>query len=288
MLTMQAGARFGRLVVIGEGEPRLTSRGDKQRRVRVVCDCGNKRNVAPNALASGGQVSCGCYNSDRMRSTPPSLKHGNSAKNIRTPEYGAWCNMISRCTNKKLPCWTDYGGRGIRVCSEWRSSFKAFLSSVGPRPSPQHSIDRKNNDGNYEPGNVRWATRQQQNANRTYRKNETVTQNATVTLFCFINGQPPGDEGYIGMVLSDRGEFLLEHIVETPDDAPGYLGIGTDCHHDMYAEYAPNGFTLVWVAAPLEHADVQAAYKLHMEMGDVTVELKTKLVEDANAALTVH
>jgi hypothetical protein len=74
--------------------------------------------------------------------------------------------MIIRCTNPKHPNWKNYGGRGISVCDEWRHSFKAFLAHIGPRPSSEHSLDRyPNNDGNYEPGNVRWATRSQQRRN---------------------------------------------------------------------------------------------------------------------------
>ncbi len=93
-------------------------------------------------------------------------------------EYRAWYQMIYRCTNPKFPQWKDYGGRGISVCAEWRNSFTAFFEHVGPRPSPQHSFDRIDNDGNYEPGNVRWATRSQQNSNqrRTKRGSRKVSQ----------------------------------------------------------------------------------------------------------------
>lgn len=73
------------------------------------------------------------------------------------PEWVAWQAMIARCTNPKLKAWPYYGGRGIRVCDDWRASFRAFLAHIGPRPTPDHSVDRIENDGNYEPGNVRWA-----------------------------------------------------------------------------------------------------------------------------------
>ena len=82
--------------------------------------------------------------------------------------------MISRCYNRDQPSFKDYGGRGISVCDRWRRSFTAFLKDVGERPSSEHSIDRfPNNDGNYEPGNVRWATRDQQNRNK--RNNHWLT-----------------------------------------------------------------------------------------------------------------
>ncbi len=84
-----------------------------------------------------------------------------------TPEYAAWINMRRRCYYSKDNAFHRYGGRGIRVHPAWRDSFDAFFEHVGPRPSPQHSLDRINNDGNYEPGNVRWATKRQQSQNHS-------------------------------------------------------------------------------------------------------------------------
>lgn len=92
---------------------------------------------------------------------------------IRTPEYDAWSTMKYRCNCATSASYRNYGGRGIRVCDEWNRSFKAFLRDVGPRPSKEHSIDRINNSGNYEPGNVRWATKAEQGRNR--RTNVMVT-----------------------------------------------------------------------------------------------------------------
>ncbi len=93
----------------------------------------------------------------------------------RTPEYMAWQNMIQRCTNRNLRQYRDYGGRGIGVCPAWtgRGGFRKFLKSVGNRPTAAHSLDRRDNARGYEPGNVRWASRVEQNRNTS--KNVMVT-----------------------------------------------------------------------------------------------------------------
>jgi len=106
-----------------------------------------------------------------------SFKHGfsDSARDERSPEYTAWKNAKARCSNPKSARWNHYGGRGIRMCDEWLNSFEEFLSHVGERPSKKHSIDRyPDNDGNYEPGNVRWATPEEQARNRSITRNLTI------------------------------------------------------------------------------------------------------------------
>ncbi len=143
------GHRFGRLVALES-----TRAADGSHAWRCRCDCGRvvirtSGNLRPNS-------SCGCA----------LVEHGHARGSSPTPEYRAWVGMIQRCTNPNRDNYARYGGRGIRVCVQWLESFDEFFRCVGPRPSSRHTIDRIDNDGNYEPGNVRWATNEEQHRNK--------------------------------------------------------------------------------------------------------------------------
>lgn len=106
------------------------------------------------------------HNTKPRKQRKPDERHGMSY----SAEYRTWDNMLARCYRPSNPYYPLYGAKGIRVAQEWRDSFAAFFAHIGPRPSGQHSIDRIDPSRNYEPGNVRWATPQQQNANLRRRK----------------------------------------------------------------------------------------------------------------------
>jgi hypothetical protein len=154
------GQRFGLYLVIG---PRET-RPDGNVYYTCRCDCGTVKSVSHGSLRSGRSASCGCA---RNKATAErSYRHGSAVRTQVTEEYKRWLSMRQRCENPANPAYARYGGRGITVCERW-DDFAAFLADMGPRPSPQHSIERTNNDLGYEPSNCKWATKLEQANNKS-------------------------------------------------------------------------------------------------------------------------
>lgn len=151
------GQRFGKLTVGKRVETANKSSGTK---VECVCDCGNATTAYISNMQRGLTKSCGCLQKEAVRKARTT--HGMKDSS----EYVIWFGMKARCYNPKSTHYKDYGGRGIAMCDEWKESFEAFYRDMGPRPSPDHTVDRKDNDKGYSKDNCRWATWAEQGRNR--------------------------------------------------------------------------------------------------------------------------
>jgi hypothetical protein len=149
----ETGSKHGFLTVLG----RSPSTRNSARWV-CQCDCGATITVDGTSLRKTTK-SCGCLK--KANASRLNRSHGLS----KTPTHRTWIHMWDRCRRPSCSAYPNYGGRGITVCERWRS-FENFLSDMKEKPSPLHSIERINNDSNYEPGNCRWATRSEQDLNK--------------------------------------------------------------------------------------------------------------------------
>ncbi len=162
------GQKYGRLTIISEATPDINKQGFPARRVECLCECGNYTNIKMYSVTKGLTKSCGCLlsESSSRRTTERNTKHGKKG----TPEYSAWLGVKRRCYSRNHDDCEFYIDKGITVCDRWLdkdNGFLNFLEDMGERPSNKHSIDRINNDGNYEPSNCRWATATEQIENRS-------------------------------------------------------------------------------------------------------------------------
>lgn len=170
-IEITAGDKYGRLTIIRKVESKRSG-GHLQRCVECRCECGVVKEYRFYTLRNGNTKSCGCFANDVAGANLRT--HGLSSR----VEYRVWQGMLSRCNSSDSQSYRNYGGRGIKVCNRWGTSFESFFEDMGSRPSEDHSIDRRNNNGNYSCGhceeciangwdsNCRWATQKQQARNK--------------------------------------------------------------------------------------------------------------------------
>lgn len=168
------GKRFSRWLVTSIGSIK-----NNKRYWNCICDCGEKREVEAGHLHSGKTRSCGCL--QKEINIKRLTKHGMCKDSYRSDIHVAWQNMKKRCYRITNKHYKNYGGRGIIVCDRWINSFENFYADMGNKPTNKHTIERINNDGNYEPSNCKWATRQEQLKNKRIRKDSLIHDGKTTS-----------------------------------------------------------------------------------------------------------
>lgn len=168
------GDRMGNCFFIKE----ISKRKYGRRTAIFKCDCGKEFESTITGVLNDGRR-CGCTKFKHLPKGIP-IKHGHASRNGKTPEYKVWCGMKSRCNNIKNKRFKDYGGRGIKVCERWNTSFENFYLDMGHRPSANHTLERKSVHGDYEPANCIWLLRELQSKNK--RSNRIIEFNGSSRL----------------------------------------------------------------------------------------------------------
>lgn len=159
------GQTFGSLKALADAPDRIYPNGVVKRMILVRCKCGDEYETLFESLRIAGIQSC-------RNCKPRWIKHGHARKGKLTKEYNTWASMLDRCYNPNNDQFEDYGARGITVCERWHE-YANFFEDMGNKPTPKHTIERIDNDGNYCPENCKWDTRKNQNRNK--RNNRILT-----------------------------------------------------------------------------------------------------------------
>jgi hypothetical protein len=172
------GEKFGRMSIVSDEGLKGDKSGKRRRMLLCACDCGREKEVRMEDVVNGRTTSCGCSRGS----------HGKS----NTREYGIWAGMIGRCSNKNIASFKDYGAKGIMVCGKWRA-FSGFWEDMMSGYADNLTIDRIDSDGDYEPGNCRWATMLEQQNNKTNNKKITLNgETMNISQWTRKMGLPPG------------------------------------------------------------------------------------------------
>lgn len=212
------GNQYGRLLVV----ERKGSDEHRNAIWKCICSCqdANEVMVTTNQLRSGNTKSCGCLSKETARNLLQT--HGLRYH----PLYQVWRNMLARCNNPKASKYSQYGGRGIKVCDRWLSSIENFIEDVSEGYEKGLELDRINNDGDYEPDNVRWVTHQQNNMNKRSRKN-------TSSKYKGVSWMPK--KGKWRAYITVNGKFhSLGSFLSEEDAAKAY----NEAAKEMFGEYA--------------------------------------------------
>jgi hypothetical protein len=204
------GRRFGRLVVLRWLGPRREGAGSVSTWWECKCDCGTIKEARGGPLKDGRTTSCGCY----IKELLPTVRRTHGARS--SPEYGIWTNMKTRCLNPNNPNYKYWGARGIRICQTWVDSFETFYSDMGPRPSPCHSIERRDNEGPYSAANCLWVEQLIQANNKSNNVNVTAF-GRTMTVAQWAREVGAVDEFAIHKRL--RRGWAPEEAITTPSRA---------------------------------------------------------------------
>ena len=196
------GEKYGRFTVLSR---------DPEKKLKWICECSCEnrtiKSVWHTGLANGTTLSCGCLRRE-LAPTRAKVKHGHAGK---SSEYTAWGNMKGRCLDTKNREYPNYGGRGIKICERWLA-FENFIADLGLKPTPEHSLDRIDVNGPYEPGNVKWSSRKEQNNNK--RDTRYVMFKGVETPIQYVVAELGMPRSTLQMRL-DRG-WSIEEALYTP------------------------------------------------------------------------
>ncbi len=223
-----SGNRYGNLTVIQRSSTKIKGNIIWD----CLCDCSMSKSLFGSNLKRGGVSSCGssaCSFHNKIK-TAAGTTHGS----FYTREYKIWSTMLQRCNNPNSTKYYNYGARGIKVCDEWINSFESFIADMGIPPSSTHTIDRKDNDGNYEPSNCRWATPQMQAQNT---RSNVLDPNMVKIILWMYKVNKLGIMEISRSLTRQYGRNICRVLVANVVHGKGWININIDAEIKEYYEF---------------------------------------------------